>query len=134
MDKVIAGNDESSTNNAAISLLRELWSGYTSRNKEPERFSAGPERGTYKLFRLLLALKREIALPKASAWLEPCAGDDNPCPTTDNMVEVRVEILRYRRRVKLSRWQLDFFLHEMRAEALFSNGHLDLNRLLQPEK
>ena len=113
--------DEMSKKTAAISLLRELWSGYTSRNKETERFSSGPERRTYKLFRLLVALKREIMLPKTSAWLEQ---DRQHGQHGADIVEVRVESLRYRRRITLARWQLDFFLGEINARA-----HLNVNRL-----
>ena len=116
--------DEMSNKTAAISLLRELWSGYTSRNKEPERFSSGPERRTYKLFRLLVALRREVMLPKTSAWLEQDRQHEQHGQNGTGIVEVRVESLRYRRRITLARWQLDFFLGEMNARA-----HLNVNRL-----
>ena len=115
--------DEMRKKTAAISLLRELFRGYTSRNKEPERFSSGPERGTYKLYRLLVALKHEIMLPKTSAWLEQGGGVE------EAMVEVRVESLRYRRRIKLACWQLDFFLDEMDARTHLNVNRLNVNRL-----
>jgi hypothetical protein len=119
--------DEMRKKTAAISLLRELFRGYTSRNKEPERFSSGPERGTYKLYRLLVALKYEIMLPKTAAWLEQ--GQGSGADVEGAMVEVRVESLRYRRRIRLACWQLDFFLDEMDARMHLNVNRLNVNRL-----
>lgn len=100
---------------AAISLLRELLSGYTSRNREVERFSRGPARSVYKLFRMLHSLKREVTTPGTRAWV--AEGGEG--------LEVRVEALDYSRSVRLLPWQLEFFLEEMRAA---SHLAFDMNR------
>ena len=98
---------------SALRLLRALYAGRTSRNREYARFATPSGRRLHHSYRLLRALRAEIAFPGAKAWIEPARGDGSS-------VTVGVAGLRYRRVVRLSRWEAEFLLRDMGGARFFS--------------
>jgi hypothetical protein len=93
-------------------ILRELHAGRASRNRNFFNFATPSGRRIFELYRMLRALRADLALPGCRAWVETVRG---PGGEGRYAVVVNVAGLRYRRTARLSPWEADFFLHEMGA-------------------
>lgn len=88
-------------------LLQELHRGRKSRNRDFGEFQSPTLRRVWKGYRRLVSLARELRRPD----VESCVLSDGE--GGERGIEVVLETLRYRRRVRLTPEELDFLHLEM---------------------
>ncbi len=98
-----------------IHMLRKLHGGELSRNSDFERFDDSRFRRIHHSYRLLIALRAEVARPNCTARLEKGKGDAES-------IIVQIDSFRYKRRVELAHWEAEFLLDEMGAARFLSDA------------
>lgn len=88
-------------------LLRDLFAGRTSRNRDFERFRDPAARRVLSGYRRLLSLARELAEPGVEASVERAGGG------VELAVEVRIRGLGYHRLAVLTAWEFALLREEM---------------------
>ncbi len=88
-------------------LLRELYEGRTSRNRDFGRFLRPEAAAVLAGFRRLKSLARELGRPDTEVACLPVPGSEG------RLLEVRRSCLRYRRAVFLEPWEFDFLVVDM---------------------
>ena len=97
-------------------LLRDLYAGRTSRNRDFERFCDPAARRTLRGYRRVRSLLRELRMPGVEARVRLSRLSE------ERAVEVVLTGLRYRRVVLLSPAEFDLLTAELGAGALLADA------------